>query len=110
MEAFSNLIGTLAKFIFVVILRVFDIIFMPFVSVITALFPDISEVAPQILSFVNTTLVPYIKFAISVLYNLTGLPPFIISLLMTYFLAKVAGRAIMIVVNFSLNVYQKLKP
>lgn len=83
---------------------------MPFVAIITALFPDVSEISPTMLNFINTYLVPYIKFTISVLYNLTGLPPFIVSLLMTYLLAKVSGKAIMITVNFALNVYNKLKP
>lgn len=110
MQVLSSLLGTLFKFVFLMILKVFDIIFLPFVALITALFPDVSTLGPQILEFISTSLVPMIKFSLSILYNLTGLPPFIVSLLMTYILAKIAGRAIMITVNFALNVYNKLKP
>ena len=64
----------------------------------------------QVLLFVNTYLIPGIKFMLSVAYNLLGVPPIIIGTLVTYILFLVSGRAVAIAVTCALNIYQKLKP
>lgn len=110
MDILGSLIGMLVKFVFKIILKLFDIIFAPFILMFTSIFPDLSGVLNTMLSFITNYIVPYVKFGLSLLYNLLGVPPWLISLLATYLLAIITGKAISTAVIFALNVYEKLKP
>lgn len=110
MEVMSSLIGTLGNFVFTLVVRIFDIILMPFVAILTALIPDISTFYNYIVTFITDYIVPYIKFGVSVLYNLIGLNPNLVALVVTYFIFIFTAKYTMVAINFAINVYQKLKP
>lgn len=110
MGLIGSLLGLLVQFVFKLILKLFDIIFAPFVIMFTSIFPDLSGLLNGMFSFINDYMVPYTKFVLSMLYNLLGIPPFVISILGTYLLAIIAGKAVSTAVIFALNVYEKLKP
>lgn len=47
---------------------------------------------------------------LSVAYNLLGLSPVVVGVLVTYILFLVSGKAVSIAISCALNIYQKLKP
>ena len=110
MEIASSFFSGLVSTLFNIILTLFDITFFPIVSVVTAMFPPISSYASNVLLFIDNYIVPYVKFGLSFLYNLVGLPPQFVGILMTYFIFLITGKYTMVAVQFAISVYQKLKP
>lgn len=95
----------LFKFIFSLINKVFSILLSPFITAITVLFPDLSNVASSITTFISYG-VTYISFARDLLLIPTGA----LSMLFSYYLIKYSVYLINISIKFIVNVYNTLKP
>ena len=95
----------LFKFIFSLINKVFSILLSPFITAITVLFPDLSNVASSITTFISYG-VTYIAFSRDLLLIPTGA----LSMLFSYYLIKYSVYLINISIKFIVNVYNTLKP
>lgn len=99
----------LIKFVFTIISKLFSLILSPIVLVITSLFPNISTIASNTLTYFNTYAFSTITFFIKVLEHLTFLPHTLIVFLLDYLLIKYTIYLSVIVVKFAIQVYNKLK-
>lgn len=105
----SSFLGNLLYFLFQVILRTFDVLLAPFVSVVVALVPNITDFTSGVITFVSNYVVPYIKLAVSFMYNLLGLNPAVVAFVVAYTLFLFNGKLLAIGINSIINLYNKLK-
>lgn len=104
------MLNMLIKVVFTVITKLFSLILTPVLSVILALFPDLSQIVNTILGFFNNYVFSYITFLVKILEHLACLPHWLIVFLFDYYLIKYTIYITVQAVRFGIQVYNKLKP
>ncbi len=104
------MLSMLIKVVFTIITKLFSVILQPILSVILALFPDLSQIVNTILTFFNNYVFHYVSFLLKMLENLVFLPHWLIVFLFDYFLIKYTIHITVQAVRFGIQVYNKLKP
>lgn len=99
------MLNILFNFVFKLVLKLFDLITMPFFAILYALFPDLSTTLTNITSFLTSALT-YIGFFPRMLM----LPSGWFSALFSYFSIKLTIFLAARTFKFGLNIYQKFKP
>lgn len=95
----------LVKFIFTIITKLFSLIFTPFFSALYLLFPDLTNILPYILSFLNYS-VTYVSSLTYLLFIPTGA----LLLFFDYLIIKYSIFLIRQSITFVSRVYNLLKP
>lgn len=95
----------LINFIFNIILTIANFVLSPFMSLITSLFPDLSQVILSITNF----------FSVAITYVSTILHWFFFDksmwiLIFDYYIIKYSIFLLTSAVRFTINIYDKLKP
>lgn len=104
------MLNLLVKAVFTIITKMFSLILQPVLSVILALFPDLTQIVTTILNFFNNYVFFYITFLVRVLEHLTFLPHWLVVFLFDYYLIKYSIYLTVQAVRFGIQVYNKLKP
>lgn len=99
------MLNIIIKAVFTVITSLFNIIFSPFLSAITSLFPDLATYFGYINDYLSQALT-YVSTASSLLL----FTPSMWQTLFSYFAIMYSIHIIILAVKFAFNIYQKLKP
>lgn len=94
----------LINFVFKIITSLANSIVTPFLAAITALFPDLGVAFQHVLEYVTTALT-YVPFLIDFML----IPRAAIVLLFDYYVIKYSIHLLKVSINFSINIYNKLK-
>lgn len=91
--------------IFWLITKLAEIIISPFITILTSLFPDLGVAFSHISAFFSYSLtyVPFIR-------DFMLIPTTALTFLFDYFVIKYSIYLAKIAINFSINIYNKLKP
>lgn len=95
----------LINFIFNIVLTIVQLILSPFLNVITALFPDLTQVINS-LSLFFTQAITYV----STILHWFFFEPSMWILLFDYYVIKYSIYVIILAFKFTINMYNKLKP
>lgn len=99
------MLNILFNFVFKLIMKVFDIITLPFFAVLYALFPNIQTFVTYTTSFINTALTYVSVFTSSLL-----IPSGWFAALFSYFSIKFTIFLSVRAFKFGLNIYNHFKP
>lgn len=99
------MINAIIKGIFFVINLIFSLIMSPFISLISALFPDLANAITNVTSYF-TTIVQFIPLALDFLM----IPREAVIFLFDYYLIKYTIYLTIIIIKATMNIYRKFKP
>lgn len=98
------MINAIIKGIFYLITKLFDLLFAPIISVITALFPSLSIYFSYITNFLSMCLT-YVRSILSLLL----INDTMITALFDYFLILYSIYLVVLSIRFAINIYNKFK-
>lgn len=98
------MINSIIKGIFFLVTKLFDLLFAPIISVITALFPSLSTYFSYITNFLSMCFT-YVRSILSLLL----INDTMITALFDYFLILYSIYLIVLSIRFAINIYNKFK-
>lgn len=99
------MVNLLVKAIFFVITKLYSIILTPFLAIITALFPSLSQYFNYIITFLR-----YCFTYVRSILRLLLIPDNAVLMLFNYFSILYTIYITTLAIRFAINLYKKLKP
>lgn len=99
------MLQTLLNGIFWLVTKLAEVIVLPFIAGITALFPATGTMINYITSYISQAL----KY-ITAVRQFVGIPVGIITMLFDYYAIKYSIYLLKLGINFAVNIYNKFKP
>lgn len=99
------MLDVLVTFVFYIITSVYSLLFAPFINLIFALFPSLTEIVTYITSFLNTACTYFLAVT-----ELLLIPRGCLILLFNFYAIKYSIYLIQIVIKLGVKIYHIFKP